>query len=33
MNHQKTHQTNLMTPRDALDAPFDPLIDPLRKVS
>ena len=25
MNHLKTHQTNLMAPRDPLDVPLDPL--------
>ena len=29
MNYQKTHQTNLMTPRDPLDAPLDPLAPPI----
>ena len=25
LNHQRTHQTNLMAPWDSLDVPFDPL--------
>ena len=29
MNHQETHQTNLMIPWDSLDVPIDPS-DPLK---